>query len=248
MAAGLRLFTERTSDGAGEPVLDSGDGEELVHVQPGVSIALGSQPPESSGTLYISTKYNTCLWIYYLLPFGLCLFHVTEQCGGLFCCRKVVWLSDSDRSKGYAVDFLSVSLHAVSRDPEAYPSPCIYTQIETGAEDEESEGSDSEHDDVFDLKKVTEMRLVPSDPSQFFCECAELNPEPVEAEEEHNWVFSAEMDAEATGADGEDFSGNSIGFSNGDHDLSRGVLELQINDQRFEDAEEMESDSNSRHQ
>ncbi|KAK2998754.1 hypothetical protein RJ639_023130 [Escallonia herrerae] len=275
MAAGLRLFTERTSDGAGEPVLDSGDGEELVHVQPGVSIALGSQPPESSGTLYISTKYNTCLWIYYLLPFGLCLFHVTEQCGGLFCCRKVVWLSDSDRSKGYAVDFLSVSLHAVSRDPEAYPSPCIYTQngvggvgkrhfmdvlhvilsseagaseyqmkfemfmsqamssfIETGAEDEESEGSDSEHDDVFDLKKVTEMRLVPSDPSQLdilfavFCECAELNPEPVEAEEEHNWVFSAEMDAEATGADGEDFSGNSIGFSNGDHDLSRGVLEV----------------------
>ncbi|KAK3000680.1 hypothetical protein RJ639_022180 [Escallonia herrerae] len=217
MAAGLRLFTERTSDGAGEPVLDSGDGEELVYVQPGVSIALGSQPPESPGTLYISTK-------------------------------KVVWLSDSDRSKGYAVDFLSVSLHAVSRDPEAYPSPCIYTQIETGAEEEESEGSDSEHDDVFVLEKVTEMRLVPSDPSQFFCECAELNPEPVEAEEEHNWVFSAEMDAEATGADGEDFSANSIGFSNGDHDLSRGVLELQINDQRFEDAEEMESDSNSRHQ
>ncbi|KAK3000099.1 hypothetical protein RJ639_024386, partial [Escallonia herrerae] len=195
MAAGLRLFTERTSDGAGEPVLDSGDGEELVYVQPGVSIALGSQPPESPGTLYISTK-------------------------------KVVWLSDSDRSKGYAVDFLSVSLHAVSRDPEAYPSPCIYTQIETGAEEEESEGSDSEHDDVFVLEKVTEMRLVPSDPT----------------EEEHNWVFSAEMDAEATGADGEDFSANSIGFSNGDHDLSRGVLELQINDQRFEDAEEMESD------
>ncbi|KAK2972764.1 hypothetical protein RJ640_019412 [Escallonia rubra] len=196
MAAGLRLFTEseRTSDGAGEPVLDSEDGEELVHVQPGVSIALGSQPPESPGTLYISTK-------------------------------KVVWLSDSDRSKGYAVDFLSVSLHAVSRDPEAYPSPCIYTQIEIGAEDEESEGSDSEHDDVFDLEKVTEMRLVPSDPSQFFCECAELNPEPVEAEEEHNWVFSAEMDAEATGAEGEDFSGNSIGFSNGDHDLSHRVLE-----------------------
>lgn len=44
-------------------------------------------------------------------------------------CRKVVWLSDVDREKGYAVDFLSLSLHAVSRDPEAYPSPCIYTQV-----------------------------------------------------------------------------------------------------------------------
>lgn len=31
--------------------------------------------------------------------------------------------------KGYAVDFLSISLHAISRDPEAYPSPCIYAQV-----------------------------------------------------------------------------------------------------------------------
>lgn len=42
----------------------------------------------------------------------------------------MIWLSDVDRAKGYAVDFLSVSLHAVSRDPEAYSSPCIYTQVE----------------------------------------------------------------------------------------------------------------------
>lgn len=40
-----------------------------------------------------------------------------------------MWLSDVDRANGYAVDFLSLSLHAVSRDPEAYPSPCIYTQV-----------------------------------------------------------------------------------------------------------------------
>lgn len=40
-----------------------------------------------------------------------------------------MWLSDTDRSVGYAVGFLSVSLHAVSRDPEAYPSPCIYAQV-----------------------------------------------------------------------------------------------------------------------
>lgn len=32
-------------------------------------------------------------------------------------------------AKGYVVDFLSISLHAVSRDPEAYSSPCIYTQV-----------------------------------------------------------------------------------------------------------------------
>ncbi|KAG5558426.1 hypothetical protein RHGRI_008381 [Rhododendron griersonianum] len=46
---------------------------------------------------------------------------------------------DGERAKGYAVDFLSVSLHAISRDPEAYPSSCIYVQID--AEDEDGDQS-----------------------------------------------------------------------------------------------------------
>ncbi|XP_057952763.1 chloride conductance regulatory protein ICln [Malania oleifera] len=227
MVLGLRLFTERGGGGAGEPVLDAENGEDLVHVQPGVSIVIGNRPPESPGTLYISTK-------------------------------KVVWLSDVDRAKGYAVDFLSLSLHAVSRDPEAYPSPCIYTQIETEADEDESEGSDSECNDVVDLSKITEMRLVPSDPIELdtlfeiFCECAELNPEPVEGEgEEHNWIFSADqMEDEVTEGEEPDWNfaqnpTNTIGYSNGDHDLARTVLELQINDRRFEDAEEMEQGNQS---
>ncbi|XP_042472042.1 chloride conductance regulatory protein ICln-like [Zingiber officinale] len=79
--------------------------------------------------------------------------------------RRVIWLSDADRGKGYAVDFLSLSLHAVSRDREACPFPCIYTQIETGDEDdeEESEDSYSEINGDLVLSKITEMRLVPSD-------------------------------------------------------------------------------------
>ncbi|KAK9266272.1 hypothetical protein L1049_025349 [Liquidambar formosana] len=230
MVVGLRHFTERVGTGAGEPVLDAENGEELMHVQPGVAVVLGNRPPESPGTLYISTK-------------------------------QLVWLSDVDREKGYAVDFLSISLHAVSRDPEAYSSPCIYTQIETEADEDEAEGSDSECGETLDLSKITEMRLVPSDPSQLdtlfeiFCECAELNPEPIEEEgEEHNWIFSADQ-LEGDAAEGEDSEWqisqnptNSIGYSNGDHDLASTVLELQINDQRFEDAEEMEHDNDSGHQ
>uniref|UniRef100_A0A2P2J899 Chloride conductance regulatory protein ICln n=1 Tax=Rhizophora mucronata TaxID=61149 RepID=A0A2P2J899_RHIMU len=229
MVLGLRQFTERRGDGAGEPVLDTANGEELMYVQPGVAIVISSRPPESPGTLYISTK-------------------------------KVVWLSDVDREKGYAVDFLSLSLHAVSRDPEAYPSPCIYSQIETEADGDESGDSDSECCKILDLSKVTEMRLVPSDPNQLdtlfqiFCECAELNPEPVDEDEEgNNWIFSAEQIADENG-DEEDsewhFASNptsSIGHSNGEHDLARTVLELQINDDRFEDAEEMEHHNDRGH-
>ncbi|KAJ6978088.1 chloride conductance regulatory protein ICln-like [Populus alba x Populus x berolinensis] len=175
MAPGLRQFTERRGDGAGQPVIDTENGEELMLVCREVSIVIGNGSPESPGTLYISTK-------------------------------KVVWLSDVDRTKGYAVDFLSISLHAVSRDPEAYPSPCIYTQIETGEDENESEGSDSECSDALDLSKVTEMRLVPSDPSQLDTFVSEA--------EDSEWNFSSKSNKVQ------------LVISNGDHDLARTVLEV----------------------
>ncbi|KAF8657295.1 hypothetical protein HU200_060166 [Digitaria exilis] len=114
-----------------------------------------------------------------------------EPPGALFLtCRRVIWIGEG--GKGYAVDFIAVSLHAVSRDLEAYPSPCIYTQIETeGGFDEESDESDSEINGEIELSKVTEMRIIPSDPGQCilfvvdldglfesFSHCAELNPDP----------------------------------------------------------------------
>ncbi|KAH7664687.1 ICln protein [Dioscorea alata] len=230
MVMGLQVFSERAEDGTGQPRLDADAGEELMHVQPGVSIALGSHPPESPGNLYITS-------------------------------RRVVWLSDAEKDKGYAVDFLSVSLHAVSTDPEAYPLPCIYAQIETGCdEDEESGGSDSEQQEDFNLSKITEMRLVPSDPSQLdalfeiFCRCAELNPDIHEdGEEETEWFYGDE-DIADDGAEEDPewhFSenlANPIGFANGDHDLAHSVLQLQINDQRFDDAEEMEQAPRHEHQ
>ncbi|CAA6663393.1 unnamed protein product [Spirodela intermedia] len=218
VASGFRRFAERVGDGVGQPRVDE-DGEELMHVQPGVGIALGNRPQEFPGTLYITSK-------------------------------RVIWLSDTDHTRGYAVDFLAISLHAVSRDPDAYAFPCIYAQIETDAgEDERSEDSDSECIEELDPSKVTEMRLVPSEPSHLdalfdiFCEGAELNPDPTEAREENEWVFGDEQIA----VDGDDSEwhlsedlANPIGHANGHEDLAHSVLELQINDQRFEDAEEAE--------
>ncbi|KAK7258791.1 hypothetical protein RIF29_24378 [Crotalaria pallida] len=224
MVSGLRSFTHRTQ--TGEAVLDTDNGEELMHVQAGVDIVLNNFPRHSHGTLYISTK-------------------------------QVIWLSDVDKEKGYAVDFLSISLHAVSTDPETYPVPCIYTQIDTGAGEDDSDNSDSECNVIQDLSKIREMRLIPSDPTQLdtlfevFCECAELNPEPNDEEEEqHDWVFNTDQmedeEAEEEGFDSQNPS-NSLGQSNGNHDLARTVLELQINDKRFEDAEEMENNGDGTH-
>ncbi|KAG6529369.1 hypothetical protein ZIOFF_011567 [Zingiber officinale] len=98
MGLGLLHFDGHVVDNDGRPLLESDDGEELMHVEPGVTVALGSRPMESPGTLYVTS-------------------------------RRVIWLSDADKGKGYVVDFLSLSLHAVLRDLETNPFPCIYTQV-----------------------------------------------------------------------------------------------------------------------
>lgn len=41
----------------------------------------------------------------------------------------MIWLSAHDAAKGYAVDFLSLGVHALSRDLEAFPRECIYMQV-----------------------------------------------------------------------------------------------------------------------
>ncbi|XP_019423217.1 PREDICTED: chloride conductance regulatory protein ICln-like [Lupinus angustifolius] len=224
MVLGLRNFTDRTQ--TGEALLDTENGEELMHVQSGIDIVFNTFPRQSHGTLYISTK-------------------------------QVIWLSDVEKDKGYAVDFLSISLHAISTAPDSYPVPCLYVQIETEADEDDSDYLDSASNAIQNLSKIREMRLIPSDPTQLdtlfqvFCECAGLNPEPNDEEgEEHDWIFNTDQiedeEAEEEGYNSHN-PANSLGQSNGNHDLARSVLELQINDKRFEDAEEMEINGDGTH-
>ncbi|KAF8742756.1 hypothetical protein HU200_013563 [Digitaria exilis] len=155
-----------------------------------------------------------------------------EPPGALFLTsRRVIWIGEG--GKGYAVDFIAVSLHAVSRDLEAYPSPCIYTQIQTeGGFDEESDESDSEINGEIELSKVTEMRIIPLDPGQLdglfeaFSHCAELNPDPnSECDEENGWVHGDEdmMD----GSDTEFVDVNPIGQGD-DNNITHAVVEVSI--------------------
>ncbi|KAG8074270.1 hypothetical protein GUJ93_ZPchr0006g45532 [Zizania palustris] len=223
MAPGLQRFTDIAGDGG--PRLDGASGEELVRVERGASVALGRRAPEPPGTLFVTT-------------------------------RRVIWLSATEKGQGYAVDFLSITLHAVSRDPEAYPSPCIYTQIEveTGSDKDAAE-SYAQTNGELQLAEVSEMRIILSDPGQLnmlfdvFCHCAELNPDPnAERNGENSWFHGANMaergwiHGDEDMIDGNDleahfFDTTPIG-QNGVHDLNRSVRELQIDDQRFEDAEE----------
>ncbi|GJN08469.1 hypothetical protein PR202_ga26391 [Eleusine coracana subsp. coracana] len=212
MAPGLRLFTNIAADGA--PVLDAASGEELVRVDRAASVALGSRAPEPPGTLFVTT-------------------------------------SEAEKGKGFAVDFLDITLHAVSRDLEAYPSPCIYTQIETEVDTDEEDGeSDPGANGELELSRVFEMRIILAHPSQqlsvdelfdVFCHCAELNPDPNAEHDEDmaggGWVHGDENMVDENDLETQFFNANPIG-QNGGYDLSLSINELQINDQRFEDAEE----------
>eukprot|EP00897_Mesotaenium_endlicherianum_P007561 jgi/Mesen1/6833/ME000351S05948 len=67
--------------------------------------------------------------------------------------KRLVWLSGENPQKGYGVDFLSLTMHAISRDSDAYPQPCIYTQIESDEIDEEleegyEEDNEGDEDDI----------------------------------------------------------------------------------------------------
>eukprot|EP00249_Psilotum_nudum_P013674 c24453_g1_i1 orf=537-1196(-) len=213
MARACGLIAVSERNANGLPFIHSSAGEELVHSQPDVSIVLGDSPPHQPGTLYITTK-------------------------------RLIWLCDVDQ-KGYAVDFLSLAVHAISRDPEAYQVPCIYTQIGSdGTDDMEGEETEdaleSENCGNGGLTGVHEMRLVPSDSSvldhlfKVLCDCALLNPDPEgEQEAEGDWFFNED-----------EVRSGSIGQSNGvmGHDITV-ISELQINDERFEDADEMEEEN-----
>uniref|UniRef100_J3LM06 Chloride conductance regulatory protein ICln n=1 Tax=Oryza brachyantha TaxID=4533 RepID=J3LM06_ORYBR len=170
---------------------------------------------------------------------------------------RAIWLSEVEKGQGYAVDFLAITLHAVSRDPEAYPSPCIYTQIDTeDGSGEEAGESDLEASGDLQLAKIPEMRIILSDPGQLdalfdvFCHCAELNPDPNAGHNEDNswfggdnlafgggWIHGDEDMIDGNDLEADMFHTNLID-QNGLHDLNCSVRELEIDDQRFEDAEE----------
>ena len=59
MVVGLREFALRTGDGS--PALDESNGEELMHVEPSVAVALGNRSLESPGTLYITSRWKHSL-------------------------------------------------------------------------------------------------------------------------------------------------------------------------------------------
>ncbi|CAI5732329.1 unnamed protein product [Peronospora destructor] len=86
--------------------------------------------------------------------------------------RRIIWL-DAEQPVGYGWEMNSVTLHAISRDPVAFPKPCVYCQISN--------------------QDVSEVRFVPVDDKTLldvfdaFCKSAEMNPDDDE-DDDDGWI------------------------------------------------------------
>ncbi|XP_048696330.1 methylosome subunit pICln isoform X2 [Caretta caretta] len=118
---------------------------------------------------------------------------------------RLSWLDKS--GLGFSLDYPTISLHAVSRDLNAYPWEHLYVMVNAKFEEEEpketpmAEGEEEEDSDDDD-EPIAEFRFVPSDKSALeamfsaMCECQALHPDP-EDEDSDNDYEGEEYDVEA---------------------------------------------------
>lgn len=94
---------------------------------------------------------------------------------------------------GFSLEYPSISLHAISRDPSAYPHEHLYVMV-NGKMDDDNEAEMQEHpqdqeeneedSDDDSVEVITEIRFVPSDKAALepmfsaMCECQALHPDP----------------------------------------------------------------------
>ncbi|KAK7940061.1 hypothetical protein WMY93_003387 [Mugilogobius chulae] len=105
-------------------------------------------------------------------------------CGTLYVAEtRLSWLDGS--GLGFALEYPSIGLHAVSRDVSAFPQEHLYVMVNGKlSEENESEmpAEDDEEDD--EDKAITEIRFVPSDKAALepmfsaMCDCQALHPDP----------------------------------------------------------------------
>ncbi|XP_063162018.1 methylosome subunit pICln [Candoia aspera] len=125
--------------------------------------------------------------------------------GSLFIAEsRLSWIANS--GLGFSLDYPIISLHAISRDLNAYPWEHLYVMVNAKFEEEGSketpvaEEEEEESDDEFE--PISEFRFVPSDKSALeamfsaMCECQALHPDPEDEDSDNNYD-GEEYDVEA---------------------------------------------------
>nr|XP_055176446.1 methylosome subunit pICln isoform X3 [Nyctereutes procyonoides] len=113
---------------------------------------------------------------------------------------RLSWLDGS--GLGFSLEYPTISLHAVSRDLNAYPREHLYVMVNAKFGEESKESVAEEEEDSDDeVEPIAEFRFVPSDKSALeamftaMCECQALHPDP--EDEDSDDYDGEEYDVEA---------------------------------------------------
>ncbi|XP_032213250.1 methylosome subunit pICln isoform X2 [Mustela erminea] len=113
---------------------------------------------------------------------------------------RLSWLDGS--GLGFSLEYPTISLHAVSRDLNAYPREHLYVMVNAKFGEESKESvTEEEEDSDDDAEPIAEFRFVPSDKSALeamftaMCECQALHPDP--EDEDSDDYDGEEYDVEA---------------------------------------------------
>jgi hypothetical protein len=78
----------------------------------GVELTFEKEIPPEVGTLYITTRSE---------------FNIDLKNNASNAFSRVMWMSET---LGYDFDVPYIMLHAITHDPESYPKPCLYCQLD----------------------------------------------------------------------------------------------------------------------
>ncbi|KAM6448739.1 methylosome subunit pICln isoform 2-T4 [Liasis olivaceus] len=116
---------------------------------------------------------------------------------------RLSWIANS--GLGFSLDYPIISLHAISRDLNAYPWEHLYVMVNAKFEEESKESpiaEDEEEESDDEFEPISEFRFVPSDKSALeamfsaMCECQALHPDPEDEDSDNNYD-GEEYDVEA---------------------------------------------------
>ncbi|KAJ0022282.1 hypothetical protein NQD34_009772 [Periophthalmus magnuspinnatus] len=103
-------------------------------------------------------------------------------CGTLYVAEtRLSWFDGS--GLGFALEYPSIGLHAISRDLSTYPQEHLYVMFNGKLKENESEMPEDDSDSEED-RAITEIRFVPTDKSALesmfsaMCDCQALHPDP----------------------------------------------------------------------
>lgn len=119
-------------------------------------------------------------------------------CGTLYVAEtRLSWFDGA--GLGFALEYPSIGLHAISRDSSAYPHEHLYVMVNGKLSDgNEAEMADKEDDEDEDSGSdengvISEFRFVPSDKAALepmfsaMCECQALHPDPEDQDSEDDF-------------------------------------------------------------